>query len=149
MTNLSKLQFGKSSGFTLIEVLVASVILFSVIATVSMVYRGAFMSSEKANQHIKISGVLPIVLANIRNDIRELGSSLEPQISQKGNAWEVSYIWQATLEQHNSAPTKLDVDSGDYVTPPPKYKLWLVDLQLQLQTTTKQYQFYEMSWSND
>jgi type II secretory pathway component PulJ len=139
----------KDKGFTLIEVLVASVILFASIATVSMVYRGAFLSSEQANKHVSISGVMPSLLANIRADIRVQGNSFESQLEGQGNAWNVEYRWQATLVQHKSAPQRLDVDSGNYVNPPLKYKLWLVELDVQYKTNAKHYQFHEMSWSND
>jgi len=139
----------KDNGFTLIEVLVAAVILFASIATVSMIYRGAFLSSEKANKHVTISGVMPSIMANIRANIRAQGNSFESQLSNQGNAWNVEYKWQANLVQHKSAPQRLDVDSGDYVNPPMKYKLWQVELDVQYQYNTKHYQFYEMSWSNE
>jgi len=148
MTKTKVLQTGKQIGFTLIEVLVAAVILFTSIATVSMVYRGAFLSSEKANQYVTITGVLPSVMANIRRDIRAQGNSAESELDQKGKTWNVQYDWQAKLVEHKGAPSKLDVDTGDFVTPPLKYKLWLVDLSLNFQSTNKQYQFYEVSWTD-
>ncbi|WDE13266.1 PulJ/GspJ family protein [Thalassomonas haliotis] len=142
-------QPSKTRGFTLIEVLVATIILFTSIATVSMIYRGAFLSSEKADRHIKVTSVLPALLANIRNDIRAQGNSPEEELSKQGKAWYVQYSWRAKLVDHKSAPRRLDVDTGNYITPPLKYKLWLVELTMQFQTTTREYQFYELSWSND
>lgn len=138
-----------ASGFTLIEVLVASVILFSSIATVSMIYRGAFMSSEKANTHITINGVLPSILSSIRHEVRSQANSEQTQLSGISSAWEVSYKWQATLQKFNSAPSRLDPNSGQLVTPPPKYKLWEITLDLQYGGITKIYQFNELSWNND
>ncbi|MDT0602815.1 PulJ/GspJ family protein [Thalassotalea castellviae] len=141
-------KFSKN-GFTLIEVLVAAVILFASIATVSMVYRGAFLSSEKAEQHVTLSGMMPIILANIKKDIRSLGDSQENELAKQGQVWEVSYQWKAQQVDFKSAPTKLDVDTGDYVTPPLKYKLWLVELAVQYRSTNQQFQFHELSWTND
>ncbi|MDX2370002.1 MAG: prepilin-type N-terminal cleavage/methylation domain-containing protein [Colwellia sp.] len=149
MTLINRKKISKDNGFTLIEVLVASVILFASIATVSMIYRGAFLSSEQANKHVNISGVMPSLLANVRSDIRTQGNTFESQLGDQGNAWSVQYQWQANLVQHKSAPQRLDVDTGDYVNPPIKYKLWLVELDVQYQSISKHYQFYEMSWSND
>lgn len=142
-------QTKQNQGFTLIEVLVASVILFASIATVSMIYRGAFLSSEKADQHVRISGIIPSLLANIRKDIQAQANSVESQLSRKGNVWSIQYNWQANLVDHKGAPFKLDVDTGDYLQPPLKYKLWQVNLNVEYKTTHKPYQFYEISWSDD
>jgi prepilin-type N-terminal cleavage/methylation domain-containing protein len=138
-----------NQGFTLVEVLVASVILFSVIATVSMVYRGAFISSEKANNHIQMSAVLPSVLANIRDEIRKAGNSSVQEITGNNTSWNVSYLWQANLVAQKSAPEIIDVDSGNFITPPAKYKLWQVTLILKRNTFTKEYNFKELSWTNE
>jgi prepilin-type N-terminal cleavage/methylation domain-containing protein len=136
-------------GFTLIEVMVAAVILFSVIATVSMIYRGAFLSSEKANNHINISAVLPSVLTNIRQNIRLKGNSSAEILNNRASAWDVKYQWQAQLIKKASAPAKLDPDSGAMITPPEKYKLWQVELIMKRNGVTKQYQFNELSWTNE
>ena len=137
----------KNKGFTLLEVMVASVILFSVIASVSMIYRGAFISSEKANNHVNIVSVLPSVLAQLRYNIREVGNLSTENLSGNGLAWNVHYIWKASLLSHRSAPRKFDIDEGKFMTPPKRYKLWLVDLTLEFNGIQKHYQFKEVSWS--
>ncbi len=135
------------SGFTLVEVLVASVILFSVIATVSMVYRGAFLSSEKANNHINISGVLPSVLANIRTGIRD--NSLENSLTGKSEAWGVNYQWQARVIEQKYPPKKYDAFTQQLTKAKIYYKLWQVNLILEYNGLTKQHVFKELSWVNE
>ena len=72
VTKAQPLIFKKTqAGFTLIEILVASVILFASLAVVSMIYRGAYLSSEKATQHVNISKVLPAVLSTIEYEIQQ------------------------------------------------------------------------------
>jgi len=142
-------SFKKTSGFTLVEILVASVILFASIAMVSMVYRGAYISSDKADGHINITGVLPAVLATIRDDIRARGNSNLTELKNEANMWDVNYQWQASLLQHKSPPKRYDLDSGSFVIPAKKYKLWQVDLTLKRDNLVKQYQFNELSWLND
>jgi len=138
-----------NSGFTLIEVMVAAVILFSVIATVSMVYRGAFLSSEKANKHINLTGVLPAVLASIKQELQDVSRSSETEVSRSTNAWQVKYQWSAKLLKLKSAPEKLDVDTGNFVKPPLKYKLWRVELTLERDGLVKQYSYNELGWTDD
>tara|TARA_R110000772_G_scaffold154487_1_gene265505 strand:+ start:8569 stop:9030 length:462 start_codon:yes stop_codon:yes gene_type:complete len=139
----------QQQGFTLIEVMVASVILFSSIAAVTMLYRGAYLSSDKANQQVNTTGMIPIILANVRNEIRMQGNTHQTTLTGKSAAWQVNYSWQAQMVEHKGAPVKIDTDSGDYITPPPKYKLWDVKLTLINKTTSKSYQFYELSWSDE
>jgi len=138
----------KSNGFTLVEVLVASVILFASIATVSMIYRGAFISSEKANKHINISGVLPSILATIREDIRQQGNSTRTDLKNESTAWQVSYRWQASLVGYKAAPPFFYPDIGKMSNPPQKFKLWSVQLILEYSGLTKHYQFHELSWND-
>jgi prepilin-type N-terminal cleavage/methylation domain-containing protein len=147
--NSQQFAVRKNSGFTLIEVLVASVILFASIAMVSMVYRGAFVSSEKANSHIVISGVLPSVLVNIRNSIRIQGNSTNNQLSEQNATWDVDYQWQAQLISNQGAPAKLDPFTHQLTVQPLKYKLWQVNLTLTYKSLTKQYQFNELSWTDN
>jgi len=143
-----QVSYKKNSGFTLIEVMVAAVILFSVIASVSMIYRGAFISSQKANNNIEISGVLPSILATLRFDIRQQGNSSLTELNKQGNVWGINYQWQAQLIAFKSAPEKFDVDRGEFITPPKKYKLWQVTLILKKNGLTKQYTLKELSWSD-
>lgn len=138
-----------NKGFTLIEVLVASVILFSSIALVSMVYRGAFLSSEKANNHITISGVLPSVLSTIKQNIQNQGNSTANQFNDESSTWGVEYQWQASLIEQKSAPRKFDPNTQQLDNPPLKYKLWQVQLTLSANGVMKEYQFTELSWSDD
>jgi prepilin-type N-terminal cleavage/methylation domain-containing protein len=139
----------KQKGFTLIEVMVAAVILFAAIATVSMIYRGAFLSSETANNHISINAILPSLLTVIRNDIQKRGNYNEVILSGRANAWGVNYQWKASLLEKKSAPPYYNIDAGKMISPPKKYKLWLVNLTLQQNAINKQYQFNEYSWTND
>ena len=139
----------KSQGFTLIEVLVASVILFASIAAVSMIYRGAFISSETANRHINISGVLPSILATIREDIRSQGNSANTNLQNKSSAWNINYHWQASLLKRKAAPPIFDPDLGEMTTPPLKFKLWSVELTVEYSGLSKFYQFNELSWTDD
>ena len=148
-TNLTKSFSQNNNGFTLIEVMVAAVILFSVIATVSMVYRGAFLSSEKANKHTNLASVLPAVLATIQEEVQVRSRTSVTEINQDSSAWQVNYQWSAKLLKFKAAPEKLDVDSGDFIKPPLKYKLWEVSLVLELNGLSKQYTYNELGWTND
>ena len=61
----------KSAGFTLLEVLLAAFILFLVITSVTLVYRGAILSSGKAERSLLISGSVPSIRMIITEAFRD------------------------------------------------------------------------------
>lgn len=138
----------KANGFTLIEVLVASVILFASLGVVSLIYKGAFLSSEKAISHIELSNVTPIVINNIQNVIRSEENLNNSEIKGLGNSWNTQYTWKATLLEFDSAPPLYDVDNSEYVTSPEKYKLWEVHVELKKGSISKNYIYNEVSWND-
>jgi len=145
MSHISSLKI--KSGFTLIEVLVASLILFASISTISLIYKGAYLTSEKSNAHITVSGAVPIVLANIKDEIRAEGENTSVKLSGEGVVWGVQYNWQADLQKIKAAPNLYDPDLGKDVESPQKYKLWHVDLNIHFKTLKQSYQYNEISWN--
>tara|TARA_R110002167_G_scaffold366448_1_gene597401 strand:- start:23487 stop:23936 length:450 start_codon:yes stop_codon:yes gene_type:complete len=139
----------KQQGFTLIEVLVAAVILFTSIALVSNVYRGAFLSSDKADKHLVINSVLPAILATVRDDIRTQSYLADSVIKRNSNMWGINYKWEANLIDFKSAPERFDVDFGYLVTPPKKYKLWHVTLIISKGNSFKTFNYNELGWNGD
>lgn len=133
----------KQQGFTLIEVLVASFILFLVIAAITMVYRGALLSSHKAEQVLRFSAMVEPISEQIRIQIKASeGSEMQGQ----GEMGEMSYTWSATVNQQATAPEQFNFESGEVEAGRVTFYLWHVEMQLQLKTSTRQYQFSELSW---
>ncbi|GAB0111508.1 PilW family protein [Pseudoalteromonas distincta] len=134
-------------GFTLIEVLVASVILFATITLVSDMFRGSFISSEKANRHVTISGIMPIALKQIQSALRFQAKNAEQSLSGDNKFWGVNVHWEAQQVAFKSAPPLYDYDSGKYQQVPNKYTLWQVKAQFSYGSTTIEHSFYEVSWN--
>lgn len=139
----------KCSGFTLIEVLIATIILVASLAAISLLYRGALISSEKATTHIEASGYIPSILASIRQEIQHKGSGAETEVSGVGQAWELGYVWQAKMISFMPPAPIFSPDSGVDEHFPNKYKLWEVELTIKLKSLEKTYSFNELSWTND
>jgi len=145
--SLKKSKRTQSAGFTLIEVMVAAVILFSVIATVSMVYKGAYLTSEKSNSHIVVSGAVPIILVNIKEHIRAEGDNTATKLSGEDVLWGVQFEWQANLQYIKAAPSQFDPDLGKEIKSPEKYKLWQVILNIHYKSLSQLYKYNEISWN--
>lgn len=134
----------KQQGFTLIEVLVAAFILFLVIAAITMVYRGALLSSHKAEKVLRFSSMVEPISEQIRIQIRS--SSGESEMQGEGMMGEINYNWDAIATQQATAPEQFNLDSGNVEPGKITFYLWRIEMQLQLKKSTRQYQFTELSW---
>ncbi|BBN80376.1 hypothetical protein PA25_03610 [Pseudoalteromonas sp. A25] len=139
----------KGAGFTLIEIMVASVILFMVLGTVSIVYRGALLSSSKASEHLLINAQVAPLLSLAESHIRSESKTEKEQLKLEGSSNDVRYSITASLIDFRSPPQRFDVDSGSYQTPPKKYKLWNVELMLTHNGITKNFVFKQLGWLDE
>ncbi|RRS10086.1 prepilin-type N-terminal cleavage/methylation domain-containing protein [Pseudoalteromonas sp. J010] len=133
-------------GFTLVELLVSVVILLAVITTTSMLYRGAFISSEKATKYVQLSTAITGILDTIRFEIRHAPFE---QTSLEGNGTNggVLYRWDASVikEKNDSISGSSDI-AMKLQTTSNRYKLWQVSLEVEAQGLIRQYQFKEVNW---
>ncbi|WP_165724818.1 prepilin-type N-terminal cleavage/methylation domain-containing protein [Pseudoalteromonas sp. SA25] len=135
-----------SSGFTLIELLVATIILFMAMGAVSLIYRGAFISSEKASNHVNIVANVPALLSQIKQQVQS-ASAEQTQLNGQGNAWQSTYTWQANVQQTKTitdATMALEFGEGNSVKT--QFKLWQVTLVINSHGIVKNYTFNEVSW---
>lgn len=134
----------RQKGFTLIEVLVASLILFLVISTMTMIYRGAMLSSSKAERMLTFSTYRPIIREQINSDLNNSG--IAASLQNNGVLGEVSYSWEAMPELSSKTVERLNASSGELESGVKTYVLWNVTLNMTLGKTTRVYEFQEMTW---
>jgi len=134
----------KQQGFTLIEVLVAGLILIIVISTMTYVYRTAVLSSTKASNSVKLSGSVGLILTSIQSRIR--GNHATEPMSGQGVINGVKYQWQSTLINNKPAPPRFNAGDGSFQPQASRYFLWQVNLSVQHNTLVKSYEFQEVSW---
>ncbi|SEK47163.1 prepilin-type N-terminal cleavage/methylation domain-containing protein [Colwellia chukchiensis] len=133
-----------NKGFTLIEVLVASFILFLVISAVTMVYRGALLSSFKAERVLTFSAFVAPIAEQISMEIK--AEKKEEQLQGSGTMGQLSFTWHASVNQQSKAPEQFNAGSGQMDSGNKTFKLWQVTMQLQLKNAVRNYQFNEISW---
>ena len=132
----------QQQGFTLLEVLLAGFILFITIAAMTMVYRGALLTSSKAEKSLDISAVVIPVRQLISDQVGE-NSHLESGFGE-GRYGEVNYRWKSSRTHVGFPSPILMEDSGLFNDL--RYYLVEVDVQFQLGSLTRDYQFKEMAW---
>jgi type II secretory pathway pseudopilin PulG len=143
--NLKQNLSTRSVGFTLIEVLIAGVIMIMVISSTLLIYQGALISSQKAERTVKISAAIPYLLESIRQEIRHSNAD-EPVKGGSGQWLSVHYSWSSELLEKRAAPAYFDPELGEETNFPARYKLWQVILTVAIEGYEKQYEFHEVSW---
>ncbi|MGI2120357.1 PulJ/GspJ family protein [Shewanella oncorhynchi] len=138
-------NLNKSKGFTLIEVMVAGVILFIALSSMTMVYRTAVISSLKASGNVTFSSNVGLIINTIQGNIRNTHLS-EPS-SGEGTVGGVNYKWSTSLIENKGAAKRFDVDEGMWVEQPKKFYLWNVELVVEQGNKTRNYHFKELSWT--
>lgn len=130
-------------GMTLVEVLIAAVILFAALSLSAVTLQSLRQSSAQADKVIKTLQPARMVTLSIQQQIR---SQPQDNMSGSGTVGDVSYQWQANVIQTGSAPEQLDVNSGTIAVPPERFRLYQVELQLEMQGRVEQLQFKELAW---
>lgn len=111
-------------GFTLLEVLVAGVLLFAAVATAAQVYRGALHAFSRAQDTTQIQAVVPLLLSQVQYHLDQGEQQGEGQFGP------IIYRWQSEPgEQHYV--TRSDVSEfGE--TPSSRFTQQLHQIRLEL-----------------
>ena len=134
-----------SRGFTLLEVLLSAFILFLVLTSSTLVYRGALLSSGKAEQALKLTEVvLPvrrIISDQIQSGIGDF-NQMSGNRQGQGSFGGVEYDWVAVLSLVSTQNQTVVEEEG----PRLKFFLWSVDVRLREGRAVRKYRFSEISW---
>lgn len=138
----------KQSGFTLMEVLIAGLILFMVISTTTLIYRGAMLSSQKAEQTIVLNGYLPFAIEQIEEQMRQQKHANQTSLQGSGRILDSSYSWQAKQLIAKSPLPRLGGGSNELIEQPARFKLWQVDLTLKYLNKEKVFTYKELTFQD-
>ena len=128
---------GKQFGFTLLEVLLAGFILFSVLTTSTLVYKGTALSSSKAEKSLRLSAIVPTIRQTVSQNFH--GSGYRDALRGEGNFDGLEYEWEATLVQRGS---RLSPGDG-YLS---QYFLWEVELTVSQGNLMRNYTYRDIGW---
>jgi type II secretory pathway pseudopilin PulG len=130
-------------GFTLVETLIASVILFSVLASAFLSFQNSILASSRAERRIELLSEVPSLRAQIGRQLRSLEVN-----SGQGMRGDIPFRWSAsiTLEGDARDPTEMGVGGEDFALVR-SFQLWEVTLELGSGNAAKRFQFTELTWS--
>lgn len=134
-------------GFTLVEVLIAAVIMFTVLATATLSFRAALTASERATRTTELLAPLPWITSTIRDDLRDRVLEMPtPEYSGDGALFGVDYRFRAELVSFAPPPSRFDPDVADFIDYAPRFGLYDVELTLEQEGETSSFIYQELAW---
>lgn len=135
----------RQAGFTLLEILVAALILFSVLATMTEVLRTALGSSVSAEASLALSEAA----AALRPQVTEALRAGDPQAGAQdgaGTYGETAYRWRAeAIDQGETLPFP-DTMASEGMEQRRTVSLWNVNLTVSHGARERTFTFLELSW---
>ncbi|MDO6444336.1 prepilin-type N-terminal cleavage/methylation domain-containing protein [Colwellia sp. 1_MG-2023] len=138
------MKLKQSNGFTLIEVLIASVILFTALALTAELYNSSSLSANKITENARVSQASIVAVQAIKSDLRKLAENRK--LSEHVGELTINGIyfqWQATREKFNSRAMEL----SDAEPPRNQFSLFNVSVNVQSKQSPRQpFSFKVVTW---
>lgn len=130
-----------NKGFTLIEVLIAAIILFSSLAITAQLFSASSLSAEKAANSAQYYQSAELVITNIKSQLRErFEDTKQTEYSGVTTVFGYEYTWQAKIEKKITPPRSVDDD----FPPKPRYPVFIVAVESP--KMSKSFQFRVVAW---
>jgi prepilin-type N-terminal cleavage/methylation domain-containing protein len=130
-------------GFTLLEVLIAATILFTVLAVATETYRNSLLASRRAEALVGMLTPLPLITSSIRDRLR---ADPVERLDGRAELLGVRYEWEATTVRYAPPARRFDADFGDFRDYPPRFRLYDVRLKLARGDQERVFLYQELAW---
>lgn len=134
------------SGFTLVEVLIAAVILFSALALGLLAYRTSISTLDRVTANVRIADALPAIMAKVKTEVQGRKTRGEDRYDES-----VAYLWRARrIKRSENIILPFDDATGG----PQKgaFKITLYNILLKItyerdgHNKETEYEYQELSW---
>lgn len=132
------MNISRNEGFTLIEVLIASLIMFISIAAFSMVFRSALISSSSAENHVATSSIIPLIQNEISHHLQMKTDNGQGRLLGR------NYRWTAKKLKETKPPPRYLAEK--IVQQNHTATLWQVTLIVSYKGRETEYELGEISW---
>lgn len=132
-------------GLTLIEVLIAATILFTMLAVVSESYRASLMASSRAEDTVRLLTPLPLITSAVRQQL--MANPIE-RVEGGGELLGVRYRFVADSLDYRPPLPRFNTDTGEFTTYPPRFRLYEVSLELRSKRAVRSWRYREVAWSS-
>lgn len=139
-------HFYHHRGLTLIEVLVALVILLTTISISTVTYQTLLITSQRASAQYEVISQLEFVKKLIREELQSqfvlaVGQNFDGNFTFQAK----NISWSAELAKKGKPPNMLSEALED-VTYPDRYYLYSVKMTIKLGASTREFNYKELLW---
>lgn len=113
----------------------------------ALIFSQSTLSSIKATDYIKITSVVNIAQAQIKEELLITGKLGNIDSRGELSLLDVTGNWSARAIMNEAAPPLFDIDKNQYIEQKKKYYLWEVELQLSTEKASKRFIYKEVSWN--
>jgi hypothetical protein len=136
-------QLLRRRGFTLIEVLIASTILFASITVISESYRANLMASDKAAKTAEMLTPLPLIVVHVKNKLLE---TPDERVEGRGEVLGVQFEFEARTARFEPPPRRFEPATGEFQVYSPRFRLYDVRLSLSIGSQKRSFDYQELAW---
>ena len=133
----------RRGGFTLVEVLIASVILFASLAVISEAYRTSLVASERARITAELLTPLPLIVEHVRDRLLD---TPQEKVDGRGEVLGVRFEFLAVSARFAAPPRRVDADSGQIMVYQPRFRVYDVRLTLAAGSVRRVFSYQELAW---
>ena len=131
------------SGFTLIEILIASAIFFAAIVVATQSYSASLIADQKAQDTVSLLSPVPMLIKKVQAEIRrEPGEA----ITGPGRLLDVDYRFEASQVRFEAPPPRFDPDSGEFREYPNRFKLYDITLTVSHGESQQTFVYQDWAW---
>jgi len=141
-----KIRVSNNQGFTLLEVLVAGVLLTVLLSLAASAYTQLQLNSGKAESVVHLHRPIQSIVRQIEDVLRE---SEGKKTDGSGRMQQVDYEWVANLQQVKSPPSRSVADDQFIATYAPRFMLFNVTLRLKNEQSNREYNFDVLAWTKE
>ena len=124
-------------GFTLLEVLVAALILFMVLSGATLVYSSSVKSRISAQNALMLHGLSPVLQEHVMVQVRN------GELTGQEVFWEASYNWRAKMQQQKAIVANNPVSREEETR---QATLYEVDMTLGYNEREETFSFSVVGW---
>ena len=135
---------GRSRGFTLLEVLIAASIFFASIVVIAESYRATVAAHKRSEAVVRMVTPVPLLVSRVENLLRENPTDT---LEEEGILLGVAYRVKATVVRDVAPLEGIDVDTGEFRSYEPRFKLYEVTIALSAGGQRKNFSYRELAWT--
>lgn len=140
------IKFTSTKGFTLIEVLIAAIVLFAVVSSALLSFQVALTGTQKAADKLELMARFGPIQQHIQKAISD-AQDTTPKANLNGvnQLLDVSFSWQAKLENAAPPPERFEAETTRFVKYAERYLLYNVTVSLRYKSVVANYSYLELA----